>query len=118
MRPKTRIMYIENKEGDPTGSARIGRIRYSKSGSSIHYNGKTFLTQKGDGIRGNFIDVETDEEYWISGCHKDGKDALYTTDVTIDSDVLEEYWITIRNLPEKKHLSNNFAVKNNNKKIK
>ncbi|PCJ52102.1 MAG: 1-deoxy-D-xylulose-5-phosphate synthase [Candidatus Hydrogenedentota bacterium] len=105
MRPKTRIMYIENKSGGLAGPARIGRIRYSKSGSSIHYDGKTFQTLKGEGYKANYFDVETDEEYWISGCRKDGMDALYNTDITIDDDVLEEYWTRIRNKPKSKSIS-------------
>jgi len=43
--------------------------------------------------------METSEEYWISGCRKDGRDALYNTDVEID-DALEKYWINIRRMPE------------------
>jgi hypothetical protein len=32
-------------------------------------------------------------------------DALYSTDVEIDEDVLEEYWTQIRDVPENKHIS-------------
>lgn len=35
-----------------------------------------------------------------SGPHKDGDDPLYPREVVIDDDVNEEYWITIRKLPE------------------
>lgn len=41
----------------------------------------------------------------ISGCRKDGRDALYNTDVEIDDDVREEYWTEIRNMPENVHVS-------------
>jgi hypothetical protein len=105
MRPKTRLMYIEHKNDALAGPARIGRVRYSKSGSSIHYDGKTFQSLKGEGFKANYFDVDTDEEYWISGCRKDGMDALYNTDVTIDDDVVEEYWTTIRNQPENQHIT-------------
>ena len=44
-------------------------------------------------------DIESGDEYWISRCRKDGNDALYNTDVEIDKDVLEEYWVGIRNQP-------------------
>ena len=37
-----------------------------------------------------------EEAYWISGCHKDGRDALYNTDVEVDEDVRVEYWTEIR----------------------
>ena len=45
--------------------------------------------------------MKTGEEYWISGCRKDGRDALFNTDVEIDGNALEEYWINIRGMPEK-----------------
>ena len=100
---RTRIMYIENKSiGDGLiGNARIGRVTFSKTGKSIHYNGKTFQTLGGTGFKANYFDVETNEQYWISGCKKDGTDRLYgeRLAIIIDEDVAEEYWTNIRNLP-------------------
>ncbi len=93
-------MYIEDKTDGLVGPARIGRVTYSKSGSSVYYDGKRFESLKGKGFKANYREVETGDEYWISGCHKDGRDALYATDVEIDDDVREEYWIEIRQEPE------------------
>jgi hypothetical protein len=103
---KTRIMYVEYKGDGLTGEARIGKVKFSKTGQSIHYNGKTFQTLNGRGFKSNYFDVETGEEYWISGCKKDGADRLYgeRLPIYIDDDIREEYWITIRNLPDKKHI--------------
>ncbi|UTW48189.1 1-deoxy-D-xylulose-5-phosphate synthase [Bacterioplanoides sp. SCSIO 12839] len=101
MRPSTRIMYIEYKGADNLiGDARIGRVKFSRSGKSIHYKNRTFESLKGSGFKSNFFDVETGEHYWISGCRKDGRDALYSTTAEIDDDVREEYWIKIRGMPE------------------
>jgi hypothetical protein len=104
---KTRIMYIENKSGenDLIGDARIGRVTFSKTGKSIHYNGKTFQTLSGQGFKANYFDVETGEHYWISGCKKDGGDRLYgeRLPIYIDDDAREEYWLEIRNLADNKH---------------
>ena len=105
MRPKTRIMYIEYKGEGLVGPARIGRVKFSKSGKSLHYQDQTFQTLNGNGFKANYFETETGEHYWISGCRKDGKDALYNTDVEIDEDVLEEYWEEIRGLPENKKIS-------------
>jgi len=106
MKPKTRIMYIEYKGDDGiVGSARIGRVKFSKSGKSVYYNDQTFETLSGRGFKANYFDVETNEYYWISGCKKDGADALYSTEVDIDEDVREEYWTEIRSMPENKHIS-------------
>lgn len=99
---KARIMYIEYKGGDLTGPARIGRVTYSKTGSTLYYGGRSFQSLKGSGFKANYFDVESGEHYWISGPRKDGADALYETNVPtdIDEDVREEYWMEIRNKPE------------------
>jgi len=101
---KSRIMYIEFKGDGIAGPARIGRVSFSKSGKSIYYKNKKFETLSGRGFKSNYYDVETGEEYWISGCRKDGKDALYSTTIEIDNDVREEYWGQIRNKPENKNV--------------
>jgi hypothetical protein len=102
----SRIMYIENKSGGLAGGeAHIGRVTFSKSRSSIYYRGRAFRSLKGRGFKANFADVETGDEYWISGPKKNGADRLYgeRCGVEIDEDVREEYWIEIRNLPESKN---------------
>ena len=102
MSHKTRIMYFENKNEGLVGPARIGRVTFSKSGKSITYRGTKFGSLNGTGIKANFYNPETGEQYWISGCKKDGLDSLYANVVEIDEDVREEYWVTIRNRPELK----------------
>ena len=99
---KTRIMNIEYKGEQLTGYARIGWITFSKTMKSIRYDGKLFKSLKGQGFKSNFYDAETGEEYWISGCKKDGTDRLYNenSSIYIDKGVQEEYWKDIRNLPE------------------
>lgn len=97
--PKTRIMYIESKSGTMNGPARIGRVTFSKTGKSISYRGRIFQSLKGRGFKANYFDVETGEEFWISGPRKDGQDRLYpksTRAVEVDDDVAEEYWRDIR----------------------
>ena len=101
---KSRIMYIEFKVDGLVGPARIGRVTFSKSGKTIYYRGKQFRSLKGSGVKANFYDVESGEEYWISGCRKDGDDTLYPgvpSVVEIDADVQEEYWTETRGLPER-----------------
>jgi hypothetical protein len=100
---KTRIMYIELKSGHgDCGPARIGRVSFSKSGKTIHYQGKSFRSCKGGGIGANYYDVETSEEYWISGPKKNGQDRHWagSGSVAIDPDIAEEYWTTIRGVAE------------------
>ncbi|MGA9670841.1 MAG: hypothetical protein WBQ94_16640 [Terracidiphilus sp.] len=112
-----RIMYIEFKGGGYRedqfgnikvgenvglhGTARIGRVTFSRTGATLHYRGKSFQSLKGSGFKANYFDVETGEQYWISGPRKDGTDRLYKSDwpVEIDEDVQEEYWTEIRKMP-------------------
>jgi len=108
--PKTRIMYIENKSAQIPGShgvqgpARIGRVSFSKTGRTLYYNGKTFQSLKGSGHKANYFDVNSLEQYWISGPKKNGADGLYGPKPTpIDDDVRYEYWTVIRGQPENEH---------------
>lgn len=98
---KPRIMYIESKATGLTGPARIGRVTFSKTGKTIHYNGRAFQSLRGRGFKSNYYDVATGEEFWISGPRKDGDDRLYggSEAVEIDADVRLEYWRDIRRLP-------------------
>lgn len=95
---KSRIMYIEEKS-ELNGPARIGRVTFSKTGKSLTYGGRTFQSLKGRGFKANYYDIETGEEFWISGPHKDGQDRLYGGNVPpieIDADIADEYWTSIR----------------------
>ena len=105
--PKPRIMYIENKS---TGEAHIGRVTFSRSGRTIYYKDQTFI--RANCVHGNYILSERDpnesgadtydpskkqQEFWISGCKKDGTDSLHDpVNVIIDEDVFGEYWRDIR----------------------
>ncbi len=101
---RTRIMYVEYKGDRIVGPARIGRVTFSKTGRRLYYMGREFYSLGGQGFKANYADAETGEPYWISGCRKDGRDALYPTTVEIDDDVRAEYWDKIRNRPELKEL--------------
>jgi len=94
-------MYIERKEESLNGSARIGRVSFSKSGATLRYGTQSFQSLKGSGHKANYYDVETEDRYWISGPRKDGADRLYPQSrlpVEIDDDVKEEYWREIRRM--------------------
>ena len=98
-----RIMYIECKAGSLVGSARIGRVSFSKTGRTLYYRGQTFQSLKGAGFKSNYYCVETGEDYWISGPKRRGGDTLYggSTPIEIDEDVREEYWRDIRRQPDR-----------------
>jgi hypothetical protein len=98
---RDRIMYIEDKSEGLTGPARIGRVSFSKTGRTLYYGGKSFRSLDGAGFKSNYVDIETGDEYWISGPRKDGADRLYgeRVPVEIDEDVIVEYWTQIRGQP-------------------
>lgn len=97
---KSRIMYVEYKGGGLDGPALITRVTFSKSGRSVYFDGKRLLSLAGRGYKANYFDVERGEEYWVSGCKKNGGDRLYHGVVEIDDAVREEYWVKIRAQPE------------------
>ena len=87
-------MYIELTTGyDNNGPARIGRVSFSKTGKTLYYGDKVFERIKRGGVQGNHRDVETGEEYWISGIKKNREDRHWAGGgpVEIDDDVREEY---------------------------
>jgi len=98
-------MYIENKSEGLTGPARIGRVTFSKSAKSIYYKGKQFRSLKGSGFKSNYFEVDSGDEYWISGPKKDVSDRLYgeRVPIEIDEEVRDEYWTKIRHQPENKN---------------
>jgi hypothetical protein len=100
-----RIMYIECKAGGLVGDAWIGRVTFSKTGRTLYYRGQRFQSLKGAGFKSNYYDVDTGEDYWISGPKRNGGDTLYRSNspIEIDEDVREEYWREIRRQPNRVH---------------
>lgn len=63
------LMYIEKKSGySDDGPAWIGYVKTSKTKRTVYFNDHAF--QKHNGVNANYIDIETGEEYWISGVKK------------------------------------------------
>ena len=91
---KTRIMYVELKTGfDNDGPAWIGRVQISKTGRTLYYRDKTLRRIPGGGIRGNHDDIETGDEYWVSGVKRNRANRPWagTGPVVIDEEVRQEY---------------------------
>ena len=92
MEMKNEIRYIELKTGySDDGPAWIANVKLSKSGNTIYFNNKAF--RKCQGISGNYYDIETQEEYWISGVKKDGSDRHWAGHgkVVIEKDIVTDY---------------------------
>jgi hypothetical protein len=96
---KSRIIYIELKTGQrDSGPARIGRVSFTRTGRTICYLGKRLQSLKGSGISANYFDIDTGEQYWISGPKQNGQDrhSAGSGSIHIDADVADEYWKEIR----------------------
>jgi len=95
-------MYVEARGPDGRlRSARIARVRFSKSGGSIHFEGREYRAVG----RGEYLETETRETYWFSGPRRDGNDRGSNRPgsfpIEIDEDVRREYWTEIRGLPDR-----------------
>ena len=98
----TRIMYVELKRGGERGGpARIERVRFSQSGKVLYCSRYVLekIREKGES-KANYENIQTGDKYWVSGCKKKGGDRLTPGTIEIDDDVREEYWTSIRNMPE------------------
>lgn len=90
---KSKIMYIENKSFGHNGPAWIGFVEFSKSGQTIYFNGKALKKLKNTGISGNHFDIETGEEYWVSGVKKNGQNRHWCGGgkIMIDKNSIDAY---------------------------
>jgi hypothetical protein len=91
---KTEIKYVELITGyTHNGPAWIGLITFSKSGKTLYFNGKAFQRIGSSRTMGNFYDIETMEEYWISGVKKDMSDRhkYGSGKIYVEERILEDY---------------------------
>jgi hypothetical protein len=103
---KSEIKYIELKSGfSDDGPAWIGLVSFSKSGKTIYYDGKAFQSLNGNGISGNYYEIESGDEYWISGVKKNQKDRhVYGKGkIYVEKRILNEYLkiVNLQNLNPK-----------------
>lgn len=102
------IKYIELKTGySDDGPAWIGYVKTSKTGKTIYFNDHAF--QKNIGSYSNYIDIETGEEYWISGLKKKESNRHWAGrgKIMIDRRAVREY---LSFIGEKELPSNLFEV--------
>ncbi|MBL7560351.1 hypothetical protein JAO71_11115 [Olleya sp. YSTF-M6] len=91
---KPELKYIELKSGfGDTGPAWIGMAEFSKSGRTVYFNGKALKNSNAQGIAGNYYDIESGDEYWVSGIKKNGTDRHWAGSgkVMIDRNVVDLY---------------------------
>ena len=88
-----RVMFVQLKTGHNTdmGPAWISRVRFTRSWQTAYWHGGTLRRWPGM-FDANFHDVDTNEEYWLSGPHRDRADTRYShVQPQIDADVRDVY---------------------------
>ncbi|WP_410565985.1 hypothetical protein [Amycolatopsis sp. cmx-4-61] len=74
-----RIMYLQLKTGYDTdrGPSWIAWVRFTKTWRTAYVHGRTLRRWPGR-YDANFVDVETGEEFWLSGPKRDRSDGRYS----------------------------------------
>jgi hypothetical protein len=102
---KTEILYVELIQGH-SGPAWIGYGQFNKTRRTVYFDGK--ILGRGQGIIGNFVDIELGDEYWVSGVKKNGEDRHWagTGKIFIDKSVINDYLKIIgeKTLPKNKFI--------------
>lgn len=91
---KPRILYIEHKtDQSDRGEAWISQVEFSKSSQTVYFNNKAFKKIRKGGVSGNHYDLETGDEYWISGIKKSGQDRHWAGGgrIGIDRRIVDQY---------------------------
>src|SRR4051812_5790697 len=84
-----RVMFVQLKTGHGTdlGPCWISRVRFSKTWRTAYWHGRTLRRWPGM-FDANFFDVDTQEEFWLSGPHRDRQDTRYSNATpVVDEDV-------------------------------
>ncbi|MFM1922107.1 MAG: hypothetical protein RLZZ303_3741, partial [Candidatus Hydrogenedentota bacterium] len=95
------LRYVELKTGHQhDGPAWVGHVEVSRTGQTVYFNGHA-LKRVTEGAAGNHIDLETGEEYWVSGPKKEGGDRHWSGSglVLVERAALPEY-LAYRGLEE------------------
>ncbi len=87
-----KLMYVELKTGySDDGPAWIGYVKESKSGRTLYFRDHAF--QKKTGYNSNYEDIESGDEYWISGVKKNETNRHWDGHgvIQIDKRAVEEF---------------------------
>ncbi len=100
-------MFVQLKTGYDIdrGPAWISVVRFNRTWKTAYWHGKTLARGLGM-FDANFYDVDSHEEYWISGPHRDRRDVRYSSITpTVDPDAHAAYiaFLDGAALPGKEH---------------
>ncbi|GLW89732.1 hypothetical protein Aglo03_05480 [Actinokineospora globicatena] len=100
-------MYVQLKTGYDTdrGPSWITWVQFSKTWRTAYTRGRTLRRWPGM-VAGNFYDVETGEEFWVSGPKRDRTDGRYSRaqpEVAEDARAPYERFLRGAALPGREH---------------
>ena len=93
-------MCVQIKTCDNTdkGPAWISRVRFSKIWQTAYWRGRTLA--RGQGFDSNFHDVDTQEEFWLSGPNRNETDGRYSSALPeVDQDAREPWEAFLEGAP-------------------
>lgn len=93
-------MFVQLKTGCNTdqGPCWICRVRFSKSWQTAYFHGLNLRRQQG--VRDNFVDTATGDDWWISGPKRDLTDARYSGQrPLVDDEARGEYKVFLSGQP-------------------
>ena len=69
------LKYVELKTGySGSGPAWVAQVTGCKTGRTVYFNGKALKRTSRARTAANHYDLETGQEYWVSGIKKNGRD--------------------------------------------
>lgn len=92
-----RIMFVQLKSGFNTdaGPSWISRVRFTRSWRTAYFHGRTLHRVTGTAHANhdsNFYDVDSGEEFWLSGPKRDQTDGRYSNrQPEVDDDARAAY---------------------------
>jgi len=76
----------------------MSRVRFSTTWQTAYWHGRTLA--RGQGSDSNLYDVDTQEEFWISGPKRDETDGRYSNALAgVDEDTREAYEAFLNSAP-------------------
>jgi hypothetical protein len=93
-------MFVQQKTGYNTdqGPAWIGWVDFNRSWKTARVHGRELRREQG--IDSNFVDVESGDEFWLSGPKRDRTDARFGPRATdVDEDARDVYEAFLRGAP-------------------
>lgn len=87
-----RLMFVQLKTGYDAdhGPSWVCWVEFTRSWATARFHGREL--RRTNGVRGNFADVATGEEFWVSGPKRDRTDTRYGPRTTaVDEDAREAY---------------------------